>query len=109
MNKVEFLQYICSNNNINPNEILLTYFNQVMYLYDLFDEGCQVLNIIPTNDEISFEIKFPYNIESSPIGLVLRQISDQIIKAYENYYLLKWKLISPEIIYITFSNVNQYQ
>ena len=104
--KVAFLQYCCSK-NINSNDIMMLYFNQTMWLYDIFDVGCELIDITTGEDSITYKVKYPYELESSPIGTVLRQYNSQIVRIYESFYLVTYLLESPSTVVITFKNVNQ--
>ena len=105
MTKVAFLQDICSK-NVNPNDAILKYFDQIMWIYDYFDYGCEVIVVTTDEDSITCIIKYPYEFKASPVCRLLDLSNSQIIKIYNKFYLVNYQLKDPCIISLSLKHVN---
>ena len=108
MDRINFFRMISNTGGLDPADMILQYFNQIMYLYNLYDPSSKLLNIIKdNNNSISFRIEYPYQISGTDIGVLIDQINNQRINIYESQYMVSVDKESPNIVLITFVTVAQ--
>lgn len=105
MTKVAFLQDICSK-NVNPNDVILKYFDQIMWIYDYFDHGCEIIGVLTDENSITCIIKYPYDFKTSPVCRLLDLSNSQIVKIYNGFYLVNYQLKDPYTISLSMKCVN---
>lgn len=105
MTKVAFLQDICSK-NVNPNDVILKYFDQIMWIYDYFDHGCEIIGVLTDENSITCIIKYPYDFKTSPVCRLLDLSNSQIVKIYNGFYLVNYQLKDPCTISLSLKCVN---
>lgn len=105
MTKVAFLQDICSK-NVNPNDVILKYFDQIMWIYDYFDHGCEIIGVLTDENSITCIIKYPYDFKTSPVCRLLDLSNSQIVKIYNGFYLVNYQLKDPYTISLSLKCVN---
>lgn len=105
MTKVAFLQDICSK-NVNPNDVILKYFDQIMWIYDYFDHGCEIIGVLTDENSITCIIRYPYDFKTSPVCRLLDLSNSQIVKIYNGFYLVNYQLKDPYTISLSLKCVN---
>lgn len=107
MDRINFFRMISNTGGLDPADMILQYFNQIMYLYNLYDPSSKLLDIIKDNNSISFRIEYPYQISGTDIGVLIDQINNQRINVYESQYMVSVDKESPNTVLITFVTITQ--
>ena len=91
--------------NITPPEILLNYFDELMFIYNLLRPSCQILNVIHDNNSICIRIRYPYNINDTDISDIVNSCNNRVITIYNNPYLVSFSNDAEDIMVSTVSKI----
>ena len=78
MDRINVFRMISNIGGLDPADMILQYFNQIMYLYNLYDPSSKLLDISKGHNSISFRIEYPYQINGTDIGMLIDQINNQL-------------------------------
>ena len=107
MDRINFFRTIGDNGNLRPEDMILVYFDQIMFLYNLYIPTCQILGVIHNQDSISFKIKYPCIVKGTDISAMISQINNQVINIYETPYGINVIEEQPDTELFTFTTISR--
>ena len=107
MDRIHFLRSVEESGNINPSDLILIYFDQIMYLYNLCPDGIKILNTETFDNAIVFTIQYPYPLDNTDIDAIIKTNIGQNIRLYQNAFSMQADRISPDTEKITFTTISR--
>lgn len=106
MDRIHFLRNIEESGNINPSDLILIYFDQIMYLYNLCPSDIKILSTEAFDINIVFTVQYPYPLEHTDTEALIKSMSGQNIRLYQNAFTMQADRISPDTEKITFTTIS---